>query len=414
MEPVTENELRQFAPEASSDYLSALTLGWGPEIERAEINQPARFCEFLGQFAAETGGFTIVREWTTWTPEQMCRLWPTRFKTRLDPRILACGRDARKLANLAYAGRRDLGNQGGDDGWKYRGGSFCQLTGRAAYREAGEALGLPLEARPELIERAEVGLRVAVWYWMRAGCNKFADRGYTRAIGNAINRGNAYSSYSPIGAEGRQKWRDRALAVFGDGEKIHDVGLALGAYGSEVEVLQRRLHELNFNVGRIDKVFGPATADAVAAFKLRHKRATGHELEPDEIVGPATWSALNGGEPVVYANRVDATVDDLEDSETIQGAKEGQAAGTVVTVAAGIEGARRGAESGLFDGATETLGWIPKWTAGIDPVISALGWGYKNFFWVAAIIGGVWMWRAKGKVIAARLKDHIKGWNLGR
>lgn len=413
MQALTESELRQFAPSGNADYISALVTGWH-ELDRGGINTPARVCEFLGQHAHETGGFTIVRELTTWTPDQMCRLWPSRFKTKLDPRIVACGRDPIKLANLAYAGRTDLGNQGGDDGWKYRGGSFCQLTGRAAYREAGAAIGFPLEDRPELIERAEIGLRVAVWYWTKRNCNGFADRGYTRAIGNAINRGNPYSGLEPIGAADRQRWRDRAIAVFGDGAKIYAEGLALGAYGSQVEVLQRRLKELNYGLGKTDKVFGPAVARAVAAFKLDHKRATGEALEPDEIVGPLTWAALNVAEPVVYANREGATAKDLEGSETVKAAKEGQAVGTVVTVASAGAGVQQASDAGFFDGAAQSLSWLPKWTGLLDPVITALSWGFKNMVWVVTLVAGVAIWRAKGKVIAARVRDHVNGWNLGR
>lgn len=408
MEALTEEELRQFAPSANSDYITALAMGWH-ELERAGINTSARVCEFLAQHAHETGGFTIVREKTTWTPDQMCRIWPSRFKTKLDPRIIAAGRDPVKLANLAYSARADLGNQGGNDGYDFRGGSFCQLTGRAAYREAGAALGLPLESRPDLIERAEVGLRVAVWYWTKRGCNDFADHGYTRAIGNAINRGNPFSSLEPIGAADRQRWKERAVAIFGDGEKVYSEGLALGAYGSEVEVLQRRLKELNYPTGNVDKVFGKALARAVAAFKLDHKKRTGETLEPDEVVGPLTWAALNTGEAVVYAGRENATKADLPESTTIAAANEGQWVGTAVTAGGAVEGARQAADAGFFDGASQSLGWLPKWTGLLEPVIIAINWGFKNFFWAIAIIGGVAVWRSRGKVIAARVQAYVKG-----
>ena len=412
MEPATEEELRQFAPGATSDYISAIVIGW-PEIKRAGIDKPERFCEFLGQFAHETAGFTIVRENTSWTPEQMCRLWPSRFKTKLDPRIIACGRDPQKLANLAYGSRSDLGNEGGNDGWRYRGGSFCQLTGRAAYREAGQSLGLPLEDRPELIERAEVGLRVAVWYWTRKDCNRFADHGYTRAVGNAINRGNPYSGIDPIGAEGRQRWRDRAIAVFGDEIPQRADALYLGAYGSQVEVLQRRLKELNYSLGQVDKVFGPAVADAVASFKLRHKRATGQDLDPDEMVGPATWAALNAGEPIVYANRQDATVADLKaaGSETAVHTEGAQKELTALTLLAGAKAAQ---DNGAGEIVGNTFGWFPQMQSQVLPIAEALGWALKNLAMFAIIVLAAMVWRRHGKIIAARLRDFINGFNLNR
>jgi putative chitinase len=415
MTPLTDTELRQFAPSARRDYIDALVGQWN-ELDRAKINTPARVCEFLGQHAHETGGFTIVRENTSWTAEQMCRLWPSRFKTRLDPRIVACGRDPVKLASLAYSGRADLGNQGGDDGYVYRGGSFCQLTGRAAYREAGAALGLPLEEKPELIERAEVGLRVAIWYWTKRGCSTFADRGYTRAIGNAINRGNPYSKHEPIGAADRKQWRDRAIAIFGDGEAIHADGLALGAYGSEVEVLQRRLRDLRYGLGASDSVFGPATARAVAAFKLDWQRDHGAEIEPAEIVGPRTWAALNVAAPVVYAERETATAADLAaaGSTEVQAGSAMKTVGYATTAVGAAGAAQQAGDVGLLEPVKTTIGWVPEMHGAVMPVVSAAQWAASHAWWVLAIVAGVVIWSVGGKTIAARLKAHVEGWNLFR
>jgi putative chitinase len=177
---------------------------------------------FLAQTAHETAGYVIARENTRWTPEQMCALWPGRFKTRLDPRILACRGDEQRLANLAYGGR--LGNVDADDGWAYRGGGFLQLTGRAAYHDAGSALGVDLEGMPELIEDAAISLNAALYYWTKLDINRFADRNYARAVGNAINRGNPFAKKEPIGAQTRARWLERAWKLFGDG-KLHQFWL---------------------------------------------------------------------------------------------------------------------------------------------------------------------------------------------
>src|SRR5262245_29827249 len=112
---VTLEELQQFTPHADPVFLQAIIEGAGA-LERAGITTPLRLCHFLGQCAHETGGFALHRELTTWTPEQMCALWPARFKTKLDPRIIACRGDEQKLANLAYSSNEKLGNLGGDDG----------------------------------------------------------------------------------------------------------------------------------------------------------------------------------------------------------------------------------------------------------------------------------------------------------
>jgi predicted chitinase len=92
-------------------------------------------------------------------------------------------------SGAAYEGRRDLGNVRPGDGRRYKGRGPIQLTGRANYRAAGKALGLPLEARPDLAARHAVGWRIAAWYWRTRGLNALADRGDFLGITRRINGG---------------------------------------------------------------------------------------------------------------------------------------------------------------------------------------------------------------------------------
>lgn len=411
MQPITEGEILEFAPRAREDYVKALVNGW-TEMERAGINTPARFVEAITVMAHETGGFTIVREATTWKPDQMCSIWPGRFYTRLDPRILACNGDPVKLANLAYSDRADIGNKGGNDGWDYRGGSFSQLTGRENFRRCGQAIGVPLEENPQFIENAEIGLKAFLWEWGKKGCNRFADRGYTRAVNNAINRGNAFSRHEPIGHDSRMKWKARAVAVFGE-PNMHKEGLASGAYGVEVENLQSRLKELNYGVGAVDKVFGPALARAVVAFKHDQKAAGVADLEPDEVVGAKTWAAINTASPVVYTERQNATAKDLAaaGSEEIKAGQQQKAAGYLMLASGAAEGAR---QTGGLDIVQSELSWLPQLHTFMVPVVAAIKWGLENAFFVIPVVGGVWFFAKGRQVISARLKAHKLGFNLFR
>lgn len=88
-----------------------------------------------------------------------------------------------------YEGRADLGNTRKGDGRRFKGRGWIQLTGRNNYRAAGKALGLPLEANPELAAREDVAWRVAVWFWTSRGLNAVADRGAFVAVTKAINGG---------------------------------------------------------------------------------------------------------------------------------------------------------------------------------------------------------------------------------
>ena len=80
------------------------------------------------------------------------------------------------LGNPAKA--KVLGNLRPGDGERYKGRGYIQLTGHENYRNAGKALGLPLEQKPELAERPEIAAKIAVWFWqnrVKPQVDNFAD-----------------------------------------------------------------------------------------------------------------------------------------------------------------------------------------------------------------------------------------------
>jgi len=82
-----------------------------------------------------------------------------------------------------------LGNTKAGDGSRYAGRGFIQLTGRDNYKRAGEALGLPLEQHPEMVENPMTAAKVAVWFWknrVQAKVDYFND---TTAVTKVINPG---------------------------------------------------------------------------------------------------------------------------------------------------------------------------------------------------------------------------------
>ncbi|CAF4953635.1 unnamed protein product, partial [Rotaria socialis] len=64
--------------------------------------------------------------------------------------------------------------------------------GRANYREAGRALGIDLEANPQIVATPAVGFRTSVWFWTKHNLNALADAGTLdafRQITRKINGG---------------------------------------------------------------------------------------------------------------------------------------------------------------------------------------------------------------------------------
>lgn len=121
-------------------------------LVEAQVTTPQRTAAFLAQCGHESGEFKYMEEIWGPTPQQL----------RYDPPT--------KLA-------AKLGNVHPGDGYRYRGaGRPLQVTGRTRFREAGKALGLDLEAKPELAFTPEVGFRMAAWFWNMKNLNQYADQ----------------------------------------------------------------------------------------------------------------------------------------------------------------------------------------------------------------------------------------------
>jgi len=125
----------------------------------------AELAQFMAQAAHETIGFN-----------ELVELGSKSHFNQYDPRH---NPDKAKI----------LGNVKPGDGERYKGRGFLQITGRYIYKQAGAALGLPLEKRPELAERPDIAAKIAVWYWksrVRPGIDDFSD---TIGVTNKINPG---------------------------------------------------------------------------------------------------------------------------------------------------------------------------------------------------------------------------------
>lgn len=114
-------------------------------MQRYGIDNPRRQSAFLAQICHESGSLKYVKE---------------------------IG-DATYFAK--YDGRADLGNTEAGDGARYCGRGFAQVTGRLNYKVCGQALGLDLVGKPELLEQPLNASLSAGWFWQRSGFSAFAD-----------------------------------------------------------------------------------------------------------------------------------------------------------------------------------------------------------------------------------------------
>lgn len=153
---LTVEQLRQIMPHLGPRKAAAHLPFLNAAMVEFEINTPARAAAFLAQLAHESGELRYFEE-------------------------IASGE--------AYEGRRDLGNTQEGDGKRFKGRGPIQLTGRANYRECGEALGLDLVKNPNQVATKEVGYRAAGWFWQEKKLNAFADEKEFDEITRRVNGG---------------------------------------------------------------------------------------------------------------------------------------------------------------------------------------------------------------------------------
>lgn len=137
---------------------------WAAPVSNAmgefDILNGLRQSAFLAQICHESGAFRYTRE-----------IWgPTKAQER-------------------YEIRADLGNIERGDGVRFLGRGLIQITGRANYRECGNALGIDLIGNPSLLEQPDNAARSAGWFWHARNLNALADAQKFELITRRINGG---------------------------------------------------------------------------------------------------------------------------------------------------------------------------------------------------------------------------------
>ena len=166
---------------------------------------PEHVSMWIAQVGHESANLTRLVESLNYSADGLVKTWPTRFTAESAARV---GRTASKaadqeaIAEIVYGGR--LGNVHAGDGFRFRGRGLVQVTGRANYRECGQAIGQDLEQEPSLLEMRGTAAASTAWYWRKhklIGYNGDVLR-VTRLINGGTN-----------GLGDRQSRYDKALSV---------------------------------------------------------------------------------------------------------------------------------------------------------------------------------------------------------
>lgn len=261
------HELATLFPKAAPAVLDGF-VACEPALKTAGVlDQPNRLQFFLAQLGHESGGLTIREENLNYSAARLMAVWPSRFPTLASAQPYA--NNPRALANKVYGGR--MGNTGPDDGWKYRGRGYIQLTGRDAYREVGRVAGLDLLNDPDLASDPQHATAIAAAYWTWKQVNGSCDAGdfvaCTRKVNGGVN-----------GISDRLAWLTRTQNTIVWPPDAPSV--------EQLKKAQRALQTRGLYDGSIDGVIGKHSGAGLKAFQA--EQGLPQTGEPDE----ATLEAL--------------------------------------------------------------------------------------------------------------------------
>ncbi len=180
---------------------------------RCDITTHRRAAHFLAQIGHESASLSRLEENLNYSANRLAEVWPSRF-TRES--ALRFARKPERIANRVYASRMGNGSEASGDGWRYRGRSPIQITGRDNYARMGELTGLPLLATPELALAPEAGACIAAHWWQANGLNALADSGDILSVSRRVNLGTSRTRRMPNGLADRVARTRRAADVLGD------------------------------------------------------------------------------------------------------------------------------------------------------------------------------------------------------
>ena len=181
-------------------------------VERYGIQHPA---EFIGQMVVESARFTAVVENLNYSADRLAAVWPARYAAtpRTKPptpndKAKRLHRNPVAIANDVYGSR--MGNTAPDDGWRYRGRGYKQLTGKDNYRAySQDTYGDDRVVKdPDMLLRLPDSVFSGGWYWKRNGIDRYCPD--VLKVSKAVNLGDVASKATPNGYNERVSATKRA------------------------------------------------------------------------------------------------------------------------------------------------------------------------------------------------------------
>ncbi len=127
---------------------------------------------FIAQIAVESGQFNHTVENLNYDVDGLVHTWPARFTPIL---AAAYSRRPVEIANFVYANRLGNGDEKSGDGWRYRGRSWLQVTGKTNQERVLAELGLGPDQYAQLESPKYAALAAGAFWARKPQLNVLAD-----------------------------------------------------------------------------------------------------------------------------------------------------------------------------------------------------------------------------------------------
>lgn len=285
------------------------------------LDTPRRIAEFLGQTAAESGGFTRFVESLNYSAARLMQVWPKHFPNLTFAKQYQY--NERKLGNYIYGVKlaAALGNRPNtEDGYNFRGRALKQLTGYDNVNRFNKWVHSIYPNAPDFVKDPDKLLEYpwmilsAVWFWVTKKVYTYADKDDTLGATKAINGGTN-------GLADRQLYVNKAKKIIVNIPNVtpskpvevkpKQPDPILKEYQGKLNEIAKYKNDSNFNVGKVDGWHGPKTAAAIAYFQA----STGY-LTATATLDSATKEAIDNILFIIQTGKNTTVQEDLESITT--------------------------------------------------------------------------------------------------
>jgi putative chitinase len=154
------------------------------------ITNPLRLAHFLAQCGHESGGWKATSENLNYSSKGLMGIFGKYF-----PTLALAEQYARKpiaIASRVYGNRMGNGAEPTQEGYKFRGRGYIQLTGKDNYSAFDKFVPEDILANPDLVA-TKYPLMSAAWFFNKNGlwsiCDRGADQGTVTAVTKRVNGG---------------------------------------------------------------------------------------------------------------------------------------------------------------------------------------------------------------------------------